>query len=91
MRQWISSKRLISCACQSTQLMDDKNTANGHYRWTTGPAKIALYGFVGNSRICNISVACRAPFSFESGDARNAIQRCFVFADKALRANLEEQ
>ncbi|WP_244657347.1 hypothetical protein [Pseudomonas sp. CFBP 13719] len=91
MRQWISSKRLISCACPSAQLMNDKNTANGHYRWTTGPAKIALYGFVGNSRICNISVCRLVPFSTEPEDARIPVPQCIALSDKTLRADLEEQ
>jgi hypothetical protein len=42
--------------------MDDINTANGHYSLGTGLAKIALYGFVCNSRIRNISVYSRAVY-----------------------------
>ena len=68
-----------------------KNTANGQYRLRTGPAKIALYGFVGNSRIRNMSI-CRRALSDTVVEPNHRLFRPHIaFADKTLRADLEEQ
>lgn len=68
-----------------------KNTANGQYRLGTGPAKIALYGFVGNSRIRNVSICRRALSDTVVEPNHRLIRPHITFADKTLRADLEEQ
>jgi len=68
-----------------------KNTANGQYRLGTGPAKIALYGFVGNSRIRNVSICRRALSDTVVEPNHRLIRPHIAFADKTLRADLEEQ
>jgi hypothetical protein len=68
-----------------------KNTANGQYRLGTGPAKIALYGFVGNSRIRNMSI-CRGALSDTVVEPDHRLIRPHIaFADKTLREDLEGQ
>lgn len=68
-----------------------KNTANGQYRLGTGPAKIALYGFVGNSRIRNMSICRRALSDTVVEPNHRLIRPHIAFADKTLREDLEGQ